>query len=305
MTTTRLQPTHKTLTVNGLRNHYLEWGAANAPPVVCVHGYTSSAEAFNALARRLQHRVRIIAPHVRGLGESDWSPEGAYGFLHQMSDVAALVDRLELEQFALIGTSMGGIIAMAYAAAHPRRLKSLVINDIGPDVEHGSQRITQTVGARPDSFTTLEAALQYRRGISPITAARPEDDQRELALGVLREAGDGRWVWKMDPAYIEQRVVGGGRYVQICGRRSGRCPARHWWSGARPATCSASSRHAGWRTRCRRANSFRCREPATRRPWSSPRCWKRSNDCCRAAAAADKRRLRSFVDRPRTDRCRP
>jgi esterase len=209
MTTTRLQPAHKTLTVNGLRIHYLEWGATNAPPVICVHGYTSSAEAFNALARRLQHRVRIIAPHVRGHGESDWSPEGAYGYLDQMSDVAALVDRLELEQFSLIGTSMGGIIAMAYAAAHPRRLNSLVINDIGPDVEHGSQRITQTVGARPDSFATLEAALQYRREISPITAARPEDDQRELALGVLREAGDGRWVWKMDPAYIEQRIARG------------------------------------------------------------------------------------------------
>jgi esterase len=209
MTTTRLQPTHKTLTVNGLRIHYLEWGAANAPPVICVHGYTSSAEAFNALARGLQHRVRIIAPDVRGHGESEWSPESAYGYLDQMSDVAALVDRLELERFALIGTSMGGIIAMAYAAAHPRRLKSLVVNDIGPDVEDSSQRITQTVGARPDNFATLEAALLYRRGISPITAARPEDDQRELALGVLREADGGRWVWKMDPAYIEQRIARG------------------------------------------------------------------------------------------------
>jgi esterase len=109
-TTTRLQPTHKTLTVNGLRIHYLEWGAANAPPVICVAGYTSSA-AFNALAAP----ARIIAPHVRGHGESGWSPEGAYGFLDQMSDVAALDDRLELEQFALIGTSVGGIIAMAYA----------------------------------------------------------------------------------------------------------------------------------------------------------------------------------------------
>ena len=209
MTTTRLQPTSKSLIVNGLRIHYLEWGTANAPPVVCVHGYTSSAEAFNALARRLQHQVRIIVPDVRGHGDSDWSSDGAYGYLDQMSDLEALVDQLELQQFALIGTSMGGIIAMAYAAAHPRRLRSLVVNDIGPDVEHGSQRITQTVGARPDSFATLEAALQYRCEISPITAARPADDQRELALGVLREADDGCWVWKMDPAYIEQRVARG------------------------------------------------------------------------------------------------
>jgi esterase len=204
----RFQPTHKTLTVNGLRIHYLEWGAADAPPVVCVHGYTGSADAFNALARHFQHRLRLIAPDVRGHGESQWSPEGAYGYLDQMSDVAALVDRLELEKFALIGTSMGGVVAMAYAGAHAGRLKSLVINDIGPEAEAGTQRITQTVGARPNSFGSLDEAKAYRAQISPILAARPAEDRHELALGVLKEAG-GRWVWKMDPAYIEQRIARG------------------------------------------------------------------------------------------------
>lgn len=204
---TRLQPADKTVTVNGLRIHYLEWGAANAPPVVCVHGYTGSADAFNALARHFAHRLRIIAPDVRGHGESAWSPDGAYGYLDQMSDVAALVDRLELERFALIGTSMGGVIAMAYAGAHARRLKSLVINDIGPDPEPGTQRITGMVTTRPAWFATLDEAKAYRAENSPILAARPADDQHELALGVLREAPDGRWVWKMDPAYIEQRVA--------------------------------------------------------------------------------------------------
>jgi pimeloyl-ACP methyl ester carboxylesterase len=202
----RLQPQHKSLRVNGLNIHYLEWGAANAPPVVCVHGYTSSADAFNAVARHFQHRLRFIAPDVRGHGLSDWSPDGAYGYLDQMSDIAELVNRLELEKFALIGTSMGGVIAMAYAGAHARRLKSLVINDVGPDIEQGSTRITNTVGARPASFASLDEAIAYRASASPITAARLAEDQRELALGVLKETADGRWVWKMDPAYIQQRV---------------------------------------------------------------------------------------------------
>ena len=48
---TVVQPTSKHLTVNGLRAHYLDWGDAGAPPVVCVHGYTSSAQAFNASRR--------------------------------------------------------------------------------------------------------------------------------------------------------------------------------------------------------------------------------------------------------------
>ena len=160
--TTLTQPASKTLRVNDLALHYLEWGEADAPDIVCVHGYTGSADAFNALARRLCDRFHIIAPDVRGHGESGWSAAGAYEYADQAGDLAAFADRLELERFVLIGTSMGGIIAMA-----------------------------------------------YRREMSPIVAGRNAEDQRELALGVLRQRADGRWGWKMDPAYIRQRVEHG------------------------------------------------------------------------------------------------
>jgi len=204
--TIRLEPAVQALDVNGLRVHYLDWGNPGAPPVVCVHGYTSSAQAFNALARRFHDRYHFVAMDVRGHGESAWSPAGAYQYRDQVGDLAAVVDKLGLARFTLIGTSMGGIIAMAYAGAHPDRLTHLVINDIGPDVEVGSQRITHMVGSRPDEFGTLDDAMAYRRQMSPIVAGRALDDQRELALGVLRQRPDGRWIWKMDPAYIEQRV---------------------------------------------------------------------------------------------------
>ena len=110
----RPQPTAKSLTVNGLRLNYLEWGRAEAPVVVCVHGYTSSAQAFNGLARQLQDRFRVLALDVRGHGDSAWSRDGAYQYADQAGDLAAFVDRLELAKFALIGTSMGaGICARA------------------------------------------------------------------------------------------------------------------------------------------------------------------------------------------------
>ncbi len=204
--TIRTQPMRKTLTANGLTLHYLEWGEAEAPDIVCVHGYTGSADAFNALARHLEDRYRILALDVRGHGESAWSPTGAYSYADQAGDLAEFAKQLRLDKFVLIGTSMGGIIAMAYAAEHAERLLGLVINDIGPDVEVGSQRITGLVGSRPDEFGTLEEAMAYRRSVSPIVAGRSAEDQRELALGVLRRRPDGRWGWKMDPAYIEQRV---------------------------------------------------------------------------------------------------
>ena len=207
--TTLLQPKSVLATVNGLQLHCLDWGNVGAPPVVCVHGYTSSAQAFNAPARHFQDRVHLIAPDVRGHGESAWSPGGAYQYRDQVSDLAALVDQLGLARFTLIGTSMGGIIAMAYAESHADRLARLVVNDIGPDVENGSGRITQMVGSRPEDFATLEDAMAYRREVSPVTAGRSLDDQRELALGVLKQRPDGRWIWKMDPAYIQQRVQRG------------------------------------------------------------------------------------------------
>ena len=207
--TTVTEPRSKTLAINGLQVRCLEWGSEGAPPVVCVHGYTSSAQAFNGPARHLQDRFRLVAPDVRGHGESAWSPAGAYQYQDQVGDLAALVDALALGRFTLIGTSMGGIIAMAYAGAHPDRLQRLVLNDIGPDIETGSQRITATVGSRPEEFATLDEAMEYRRQVSPITAGRKLEDQHELALGVLRQRPDGRWIWRMDPAYIQQRVQQG------------------------------------------------------------------------------------------------
>jgi pimeloyl-ACP methyl ester carboxylesterase len=201
-----LGPRTAHVTVNGLRLRYLDWGPRDARALVCVHGFTSSAEAFNALARRLADRFRLVAADVRGHGESAWSPTGAYGYEDQAADLAGLVDALGLGRFVLLGTSMGGIIAMAYARAHAARLRGLVINDIGPDVEPGIGRISTLVGARPTDFATLDDALAYRREVSPVVAGRGPEDQRELALGVLRQRGDGRWLWKMDPAYIEQRV---------------------------------------------------------------------------------------------------
>ena len=206
---TRLQPTAKYLTANGLRLRYLEWGRPGALPVVCVHGYTSSAEAFNAVARRIEDRTHIIAIDVRGHGESAWSPEGAYQYADQAGDLAALADQLGIDRFVLIGTSMGGVIAMVYASQHAERLRGLVLNDIGPEVEAGSSRITGLVGSRPADFASLDEAMEYRRQTSPITAARPLEDQEETARGVLRERPDGRWAWKMDPAYIEQRIARG------------------------------------------------------------------------------------------------
>ena len=208
-TTAPARPASARIAIGGLQFHSLDWGNPTAPPLVCVHGYTGSADAFNGFARHFRDRFHIVALDVRGHGESAWSPDGAYSYRDQAGDLAAFVDQLGLKQFTLLGTSMGGVIAMTYAMTHGDRLRALILNDIGPDAEQGSARITQMVGGRPNAFATLDDALDYRRSVSPIVAARDAADQRELALGVLRQRPDGMWGWKMDPAYITQRVERG------------------------------------------------------------------------------------------------
>ncbi len=209
--TTKVQPKSKFLTVNGMRLHHLDWGNSKAPAVVFVHGFTSTAHAFDAVARRLRDRFHIISTDVRGHGDSAWSPDGRYGYTDCATDLENIVNELELTRFSLIGTSMGGVIAMTYAGIHPEKLERLVINDIGPDVEHGSGRITQQVGVRPETFASLDEAVeQWFGGVSGhyLVVLSPEE-QQAFARQHFKQMPDGRWTWKFDQALISQRVKSG------------------------------------------------------------------------------------------------
>lgn len=198
------------LTVNGLRLHYLDWGNPEAPHLVFVHGLTGTGHAFDNPARRFRSRYHIMAADVRGRGDSAWSLEGKYEYEDYASDLEGMVMQLGLQRFTLIGTSMGGIISMIYAGKHAGHLERLVINDIGPDTEEGSNRITQNVSATPPSFSTLDEALAYRRTAYPLVAKLSEADQREQALFLLkRDDPAGRWVWKIDQEVNRQRAANG------------------------------------------------------------------------------------------------
>jgi pimeloyl-ACP methyl ester carboxylesterase len=207
--TTTVTPTSTFVEVNGLRLHYLDWGNHGAPVIVCVHGLTSHAHAFDGFARRCAGRFHVVALDVRGRGDSAWSPAGEYTMAAYTADLVAFIDALGLTRFTLVGTSMGGRISMHYAAAHAGRLDRLVLNDIGPDSEAGSHRITAVGAARPASFASLDDAVAYRFRTVPAMANASAEVQRETARYALREGPDGRWVWKHDPAIDQQRARDG------------------------------------------------------------------------------------------------
>ena len=94
--------------------------------------------------------------------------------------------------------------------------------------------------------------------MSPILAVRGAEDQRELALGVMRRGPDGKWGWKMDPAYIRQRVEHGAPARPPLWPALQALPARPWWCGAPKATCSPRRRRCAWSTYCRAASWSGC-----------------------------------------------
>ncbi len=189
-----MEPQSGFVRLNGFRIHYLEWGEPASPPVVCLHGYTGNAYAWQPVAPELARHFRVIAPDFRGHGDSDPSPEG-YSIRMYVGDLGRLVERLGLGRFNLIGLSMGGRVGMVYAAENPDRVERLVIVDIGPELSRRwSQRQAEP---EPESFGSVEEAAEWlRRGNPYLTAGYA----RFIAGHSLKQRPDGRYVWKWDPA---------------------------------------------------------------------------------------------------------
>lgn len=191
-----------TLPVSGLNLHVIDWGDKTAPPVVMLHGIRGFAETFAGLAAALQPGRRILAVDQRGRGESDWDPGRNYYTDTYVSDLEGIVDQLELARFDLLGHSMGGINAIVYAARHPGRVRSLVIEDAGPgafDSSAGANRIRQEFATTPDCFESWEAATRFMQALRPgVTEAA-----RQLRLRrMLKPLVAGGYTWRHDQAGI-------------------------------------------------------------------------------------------------------
>ena len=158
---------------DGLRLHYRDYSSAGAgpvdkAPVVCIPGLTRNARDFEALAATLAQRRRVLCLDLRGRGDSAYAKDPAtYTPLTYAADLAALLEQAEIARFVAIGTSLGGLVTMLYAAGHPDRLAGAVFNDVGPEVSGvGLARIGGYVGQGRSFETWMHAAraLQESQG---------------------------------------------------------------------------------------------------------------------------------------------
>jgi len=132
--------------------------------VLCLPGLTRNCRDFEALAPHLAARHRVVCADLRGRGFSARDPQwqnyhpGTY-----IADLQRLLQALDLERVAIIGTSLGGLLGMMLGAANPERLAGLVLNDIGPEIDpRGIERIRSYTGTLPPVRTWDDAIAQLR-----------------------------------------------------------------------------------------------------------------------------------------------
>lgn len=185
---------------------YIEWPGPtrDAPVLLCVHGLTRNSRDFDVIAQALAAHYRVVCVDMPGRGKSAWLANAAdYGYPLYLSDVAALIARLDVERVDWLGTSMGGIIGMLCAALPNAPIGKLVINDVGPLVpKAGIERIAAYVGLDP-SFPDLKAFEQALRWVHAPFGPLTDVQWQHLAEHSSRVKPDGSIGSNYDPKIAE------------------------------------------------------------------------------------------------------
>jgi len=150
---------------DGLQLYFRDYvGDESKVPVLCLHGLTRNSRDFAALAEHIAPARRVIVPDQRGRGRSQYDPQwmnyhpGTY-----LDDMASLLEELSIKRVIVIGTSLGGLMAMLMAASRPQLLAGVVLNDIGPEIDPvGVARIQAYAGRLPPVRDWDDAAEQMK-----------------------------------------------------------------------------------------------------------------------------------------------
>ncbi len=180
---------------------YGEWeGPPGAPTVLCVHGLTRNSRDFDFLAQDLSARFRVVCPDMPGRGRSDWLDDAEdYAFPFYLAVLAALYARVDVPAVHWVGTSMGGLIGILFAALPKSPVRRLVLNDVGPVIAaEGLARIGKQVGGDPGFSNRQELEQHVRQvyaGFGPLT----EPQWRHIAAYSGRTRADGKLGLAYDP----------------------------------------------------------------------------------------------------------
>ena len=217
------EPVDGFVEVNGINLHYLEWGNTNRPTILMLHGISQQAHSWDFISLPLSVDYRVIALDQRGHGDSDWSPNGNYSTDIYVGDIEGFVGAMGLENFHLMGHSMGGRNSLAWASGRPGILKSLTIVDTGPETQRRGQNRIQQFRELPDELDTLD---EFASRVMEYTGRNREQTMGALKYSI-RQRQDGKWTWKYDKA------------MRVSGFRAPTWTPEQLWDGWRKIDCPA------------------------------------------------------------------
>jgi pimeloyl-ACP methyl ester carboxylesterase len=222
-------PTSHTFFSQRLRLHYVDWGNPTRPPLLMLHGGRDHCRNWDWAAAALRDEWHIIAPDLRGHGDSQWSTDGGYTMAGYIYDLAQLVHQQRLAPVTIVAHSLGGQVALRYAGIYPGTVARLVaIEGLGPSparlkaggaktiVERMDEWVAEQRGlaARlPRRYASIEDAFGRMQGENPHLTA---EQARHLTVHGANQNEDGTYSWKFDnyvrawPPYDMQ-----GRDIQL------------------------------------------------------------------------------------------
>ncbi|WP_321490238.1 alpha/beta hydrolase [uncultured Hyphomonas sp.] len=194
-----------------LRLHYVDWGNEGAPTLILLHGGRDHCRNWDWVAQELRDDWHIIAPDLRGHGDSAWSSDGEYSPRANVYDLAQLIHQLNVGPVHIVAHSYGGNISLRYAGIYPDMVNKLVaIEGLGPSPRMLSERSTvppdkrmrdwidnkrAASGRTPRKYATLEDA--YKRMIDENSYLSAEQ-ARHLTIHGISQNEDGTYSWKFD-----------------------------------------------------------------------------------------------------------
>jgi len=204
-------PTSHTYFSQRLRLHYVDWGNAQAPPMIMIHGGRDHCRNWDWVAADLRRDYHIIAPDLRGHGDSQWLVGGSYNHADYVYDIAQLLKQTQMNPVTIVAHSLGGSIALMYAGLYPETVSRLVvIEGLGPPPQVIEERVNSPVherlhawvddlrrlsGRMPRRYPTLEEAYERMQTENPHLS---EEQARHLTIHGSVQNEDGTYSWKFD-----------------------------------------------------------------------------------------------------------
>jgi pimeloyl-ACP methyl ester carboxylesterase len=204
-------PTSRVFFSQRLRLHYVDWGNRAAPPLVLLHGGRDHCRNWDWVAARLRDQWHVIAPDLRGHGDSAWSEDGYYSMDAYIYDLAQLVRQLQLQPVTIVAHSLGGNIALRAAGIFPEMVRKLVaIEGLGPSPSRIAERQKLSIdermrrwieerrglaGRMPRRYASIEEAL---RRMQEANQHLSPEQARHLTVHGVNQNEDGTYSWKFD-----------------------------------------------------------------------------------------------------------